>query len=113
MIIVQVNYIDKNVDCRPLFIDIVLGKLEHIIQKRCYLGFAQYRALIFLFRKLYQQFFFLGGAGVDAFCNHFGIFPAFEAVPKILNGCIHIFDGAFDVFDGKIIAVICAILSYL
>ena len=58
MIIVQVNGIDKNVDYRPLFIDIVLGKLEHIIQKRCYLGFTQYRALIFLFRKLNKQLFF-------------------------------------------------------
>lgn len=40
MIIVQVNCIDKDVDYRPLFIDIICGKLEHIIQKRRYLGFA-------------------------------------------------------------------------
>lgn len=52
MIIVQVNGIDKNVDYRPFFIDIIRGKLEHIIKKRCYLGFAQYSALVFFFRKL-------------------------------------------------------------
>ena len=113
MIIVQVNCIDKDVDYRPLFIDIICGKLEHIIKKRCYLGFAQYRALVFLFRKLNQQLFFFGGAGVDAFCNHFGIFPALKTVPQILNGCIQIINGTFEIFDGKIIAVVCAILSYL